>query len=374
MNESNLNHKPENGTERNDTSLPSPGTGSRKIIDLTKAGTKLWRSKKVFIKVWSVVFVLSCIWILPQPRYYTCDVSLAPESTESALSGGGLSSIASSFGINLGAINNQDAIYPLLYPDLFESPEFIVSLMDIHVRTQDDKVDTDYYTYLRKHQKQNILTRPFNQAMRWLRNQFSEKKGKASGTPDKLDPFQMSEDDYMLFQEVMKNILCAHDKKTDVITITVKDQDPLICASMADSVMRRLQDFIIRYRTSKARLDVSYYQHLADSTKLEYDKSAEKYSKYCDSHKDIILQSSIQQRDEMEMDMSLKWNTYSAMLTQLQAMKAKVQERTPAFTTLKSSTVPIKPAGPKRMIFVLGMLIIATVITSLWLLRKDLFS
>ena len=57
------------------------------------------------------------------------------------------------------------------------------------------------------------------------------------------------------------------------------------------------------------------------------------------------------------------------MCTQLEAMKAKLQERTPAFTTLKSATVPIKPAGPKRMIFVAGMLILGTIVTSLWLVR-----
>ena len=346
----------------------------RKIIDLTKTGRFLWTKKNVYFKIWPIVFVISCVLILPEPRYYTCEVSLAPESSESSLSGSGLSSIASSFGINLGAMNSQDAIYPLLYPELFESPEFIVSLFDIKVQTLDGQVKADYYTYLRKHQQKNILAEPFNQAMRWFKKQFAKNKSHALGSAHSINPFQMSEDDYMLYQKVMKNIHCAHDKKTDVITITVKDQDPLICASMADSVMLRLQNFIIKYRTSKARLDVDYYQHLVDSTKVEYDKSSDEYARYCDSHKNAILQTALQRRDELEMDMSNKWATYSAMQTQLQAMKAKVQEKTPAFTLLKSSTVPIKPTGPKRMIFVLAMLILSTVITTLWLLRKDIFA
>ena len=60
----------------------------------------------------------------------------------------------------------------------------------------------------------------------------------------------------------------------------------------------------------------------------------------------------------MENDMQLKFNAYSTINTQLQAAKAKVQERTPAFTTLKGAAVPIKPAGPKRMLFVFLMLIL----------------
>lgn len=360
--------------ENDDAHTAVQKSEGRRIIDLTKIWHILKSKRKVYFKMWPIVFVISCVLIFPEPRYYTCDMSLAPESSESSLAGGGLGSLASSFGINLGAMNSQDAIYPLLYPDLFESPEFIVSLFDIKVQTLDGEVKTDYYTYLRKHQQKNMLIEPFRQAIRWVKKQFSKKKGSASGSAQEVNPFQMSEDDYMLYQKVMSNIHCAHDKKTDVITITVKDQDPQVCASMADSVMLRLQNFIIKYRTSKARLDVDYYQRLVDSTKVEYDASSAKYAKYCDSHKDAILQTALQQRDELELDMSNKWTTYSAMLTQLQAMKAKVQEKTPAFTTLKSSTVPIKPAGPKRMIFVLGMLILSTIVATLWLLRKELFA
>ena len=154
--------------------------------------------------------------------------------------------------------------------------------------------------------------------------------------------------------------------------IIVRDQDPLVCATIADSVKAHLQDFIIRYRTSKARQDCAYYQHLTDSAKLEYEEALAVYTAYSDSHKDVILQAYISERDKLENDMSMKFNTYNAMNTQLQAMRAKVQEHTPAFTTLKSATVPIKPSGPKRMIFVFGMLLLATFITSLYLARKEI--
>ena len=64
--------------------------------------------------------------------------------------------------------------------------------------------------------------------------------------------------------------------------------------------------------------------------------------------------------------MQLQYNNYSALSTQLQSAKAKLQEKTPAFTTLQSATVPVKPAGPKRMIFVLSMLFLTFVIDTLY--------
>ena len=103
------------------------------IIDLTKVTRTLWEHRRRFYKVWVITFVLSCIWILPQPRYYTCEVKLAPEMSGEDM-GSGLSNIASSFGFNLGGAAGQDAIYPELYPELFEHSGYVYPLSsEVHI-------------------------------------------------------------------------------------------------------------------------------------------------------------------------------------------------------------------------------------------------
>ena len=47
-------------------------------IDFKQIVQTLLSKKKLFLKVWIITFVLSCLWILPQPRYYTTKVSVAP--------------------------------------------------------------------------------------------------------------------------------------------------------------------------------------------------------------------------------------------------------------------------------------------------------
>ena len=68
------------------------------FIDVKQIVKVLWQKRKVYLYVMLISFVLSCIWIFPQPRYYDCEVTLAPESNGESVSGG-LSSIASSFGL-----------------------------------------------------------------------------------------------------------------------------------------------------------------------------------------------------------------------------------------------------------------------------------
>lgn len=343
------------------------------VIDLTEVWKLLKTKKKVFFIVLPIVFVLSCLYIFPQPRYYRCSVKLAPEATSENLAGG-LSSLASQFGVNLGGAT-QDAIYPLLYPDVVSSNEFAIGLLGINVTSVDGLVNTDYYNYMSKLQKKNPITAPVKKMMRSVTKLFASKD--QPGPPSKgagMSAFRMSKKDSELLDQIKSNISCDVDKKTEVITIKVEDQDPLICATMADSVRNHLQTFITKYRTNKARVDVEHYEKLAKQSKREYEYCVREYSAYCDANQDVMLQSFISKRDELENEMQLKFNAYSAMRTQLEAMRAKLQEKTPAFTTIESATVPVKPAGPKRIIFIFGMCFLATFVTALWLARKQLFT
>ena len=54
--------------------------------------------------------------------------------------------------------------------------------------------------------------------------------------------------------------------------------------------------------------------------------------------------------------------------------KAKVQERTPAFTVIQGASVPQIPAGPKRTLFVLFMLFLTFTGTLLYVLKSDIVS
>ena len=340
---------------------------------LNQAAQILKAKKKSYIKILAVTFVLSCLIILPQPRYYACEVKLAPEYGSSSPAEG-IGSLAASFGFDLSSMQSSDAIYPLLYPELFESPEFLVPLFDVRVNTADGELSTDYHDYLKNHQKKNPLVAPFVKGFGKIKKLFESDKDNGLVNGSSINPFRMSRKDYGLMKKIINKVVCSVNKKNNVVSIVVEDQDPLICATMADSVRAHLQDFIINYRTSKARQDVVYYQGLRDSALIEYNYAIERYSRYCDMHQNVILQAVISERDQLENDMALKLTKYQTISGQLENAKAKVQEQTPAFTVIKSPTVPVRPAGPKRMIFVAFMLILATLGATVWYLRRLILS
>ena len=344
-------------------------------IDFSEVWKKLCSKKVLFIKVWIVTLILSCIWIFPQPRYYKCEISIAPESSSSSGGMGALGSIASNFGFNLGDIKNSDAIYPQLYPEVLKSTKFLVELFDIQIQTSDGEVKTDYYTYLVKHQKQNIWDYPKNFVIGIIAK-LTEKDDTLAGKKGgkRFDPFRLSKKDSKILEGMANKFSTTYSKKTDVVSLTVEDQDPLVCALMADSIMNRLQAYITEYRTKKARIDYEHYKNLTAQAKLNYEQARQRYASFADSNEDVVLKSVKSREEDLENDMQLKYNIYTAMNTRLEMAMAKVQESTPAFTTLSNATVPVKPAGPKRVLFIIAMLFCSTICTVFYIYRKSVMS
>ena len=339
-------------------------------IDFGKIFQDLLKHKKLYLKVLPVAFVLAAIYALSLPNYYECTVKLSPEMSGSR-STSGLASLASSFGVNIGsATAGADAIVPTLYPDLMNSSDFKTSLFPVKVTIEGNKEKgekdrtMDYYDYLKDEQKAPW----WSSAMKGF---FSLFKSSAVSPQTSVNPFRLTREQAAIAKALDKKVVCDVDKKTMVITISVTDQNPVICATMADSVKNRLQKFITDYRTSKVRVDLEYNKKIAAETKARYEKARQKYSEFMDANQDIVLQTVRQKQTDLENDMQLQYNAYQQVAAQLMAAEMKVQQETPAFTTLQSATVPVVKAGPKRSQMCLIFLFLAFLGVTAWILYKE---
>lgn len=146
--------------------------------------------------------------------------------------------------------------------------------------------------------------------------------------------------------EVLKNTITAIvDKKTSMTTVAVTLQNPKVAAVLADSVVKKLQEYIIDYRTTKAKEDCIYLEKLFKERQQEYYAAQKEYANYIDSHDNIILQSVRAEQERLQNDMSLAYQVYSQVANQLQVARAKVQEEKPVFAVVEPAVVPLKPSG-----------------------------
>jgi len=353
-------------------SLATEGTQEfeESSIDFGKIFADLLKHKMLYAKVLPITFVVAAILALSIPNYYNCTVKLSPEMSGSK-STSGLASLASSFGVNLGTAGaGTEALFPTLYPDLMNSVDFKTSLFHVPVTIEGDKEAGEkdrtmsYYDYLTKEQKAPW----WSSAMKSIMSIFKSDSVAGEG---KLDPFRLTLEQANVVKAIDQKVVCDVDKKTMVITINVTDQDPVIAATMADTVKTRLQKFITDYRTSKVRVDLEYSKKICAETKARYEKARQLYAEFMDANQDIILQTVRQKQTDLENEMQLQYNAYQQVAAQLLAAEAKVQEETPAFTTLQSATVPVLKAGPKRAQMCLIFVFLAFLGTTAWILYKE---
>ena len=334
-------------------------------IDFGKIYKDLLRHKRLYFIVLPIAFVLAAIYALSLPNFYNCTVKLSPEMSGSKASAGSLASLASSFGVNLGSSGaGTEALFPTLYPDLMNSVDFKTSLFPVKVKREEDNKVFTYYDYLMNEQKVPW----WSSAMKGLFSLFGSKKKTGDA---KVDPFRLTKEQTKIVKALNKKVVCDVDKKTMVITINVTDQDPVICATMADTVKTRLQNFITDYRTSKARVDLEYNQKIFTEAKARYEKARRRYAEFADANQDIILESVRQKQTDLENEMQLQYNAYQQVAAQLLAAEAKVQQETPAFTTLQSATVPVLKAGPKRAQMCLIFVFLAFLGVTAYILYKE---
>jgi uncharacterized protein involved in exopolysaccharide biosynthesis len=226
-----------------------------------------------------------------------------------------------------------------------------------------------YYDYLLKEQKAPWWSEAMGATTKAIGSLFSGSKKKKEETA--VDPFRLTKKQTAIVNSMKKRIVCDVDKKTMVITIDVTDQDPLIAATMADSVQQRLQDFITDYRTKKARKDLEFSRKAFEEAKQRYEHARRRYASYSDANMRVFLESVRSEQNKLSQELSIQSQVYTQASAQLQQAELDVQRETPAFTVLEPATVPVRKAGPARAKMCLIFLFLAFLGTTVYVLYKE---
>ena len=343
----------------------SPQKPEEQEIDLIELAQKVWAERKMLYKVCGIAAVIGLIVGFSIPKEYSTEVTLAPESA-SKMNAGSMGALAAMAGINLGGSVGEDALSPELYPDIVKSTPFLLELFDVRVKDQKGKIDTTLYAYLDKYQRSSwmgaVISAPFK-ALGWTLSLFKDKPEKKEG---KIDPFHLTLDEAKVADALSKRIL--------VTTLEVTMQDPLISASLTDTVMHCLQNYITNYRTNKARHDLAFTEKLYKEAKADYEKAQKKYATFADANQNVVLLSYRAEQERLKNEVELAYTVYTQVSGQLQMARAKVQEITPVYTVVQPATVPLRAAKPNKIMFLIGFVFLAGVGCVGWILFvKDLF-
>lgn len=353
---------------------PEGGEEDEVTIDWMALIRRIWAIRRKLYLAAAVGLVAGVIIALSIPKQYTVSVTLSPEMG-SGKSGGGLASMAASF-LGGGGSDSPDALNATLAPDIVASTPFLLELFDARVRTANGKVDTTLVAYLDEQSApwwNTVLGLP-GMAVGGIKSLFSPAKEEPLTDTDSPagGSIELSEKEAGKLKSLRQSVLANVEKKTSITTLTVTLQDPKVTATVADSVVSKLQQYITAYRTRKAKEDCRYLEQLYRERQAEYYEAQQRYANYVDANSNVVFQSTLAERERLQNDMSLAYQVYSQVAQQLQVARAKVQEEKPVFAVVEPAVVPREPSGTSRKVIVLGLIFLAVAGVAAWeLLGKD---
>ena len=336
-------------------------------IDLIGILRKIIGIRKTIYKAAGIGLVVGIIVAISIPKQYTVGVTLSPEMGGSK--GGGLSGLAASFlGSGVSMNEGTDALNASLSADIVSSTPFLLELSTMKIPALEgetmtlnvylDEESSPWWSY--------VIGLP-GMVIGGVKSLFTEEESE-SVPSDKanLGTIELSKKESEKIEALKKKILASVDKKTSMTTVSVTLQNPKVAAVVADSVVRKLQEYIIDYRTTKAKEDCLYLERLFKERQQEYYDAQKKYADYMDSHDNIILQSVRAEQERLQNDMSLAYQVYSQVANQLQVARAKVQEEKPVFAVVEPAVIPLYPSGTSRKIYVLAFIFLSVCFVISW--------
>lgn len=344
-------------------------------IDLTDLLRKIIGIRKKIYKAAGIGLIIGLIIAISIPKQYTVEVTLSPEMGNNKE--GGLSGLAASFlgsGVTMG--DGTDALNASLSPDIVSSTPFLLELSIMKIPVSKDETMT-LNTYLDEESSpwwSYVIGLP-GMVIGGVKSLFAEEDESISYDKASQGTIELSKKESIKIKNLKEMITASVDKKTSMTSVAVTFQNPRVAAVVADSVVKKLQEHIIDYRTFKAKEDCIYLEQLFRERQQEYYAAQKKYADYLDSHDNVILQSVRSEQERLQNDMSLAYQIYSQVASQLQVARAKVQEEKPVFAVVEPAVVPLEPSGISKKIYVLAFIFLSVCIVITWeLLGKDLLN
>ena len=331
-----------------------------KNIDIFQVINKIWLCRYKMLKSCSIAFVIALVIGFSIPKTYQSKVVLAPETSKSS-SFGALGSIASLAGFDMSSLQQEDAIYPELYPQIVDSSVLLEELLAMKVTSADGEINTTLYLYIAGLQSKAWWDYIIELPLKLKKIIMSDKKSVVSSMSDStVVSYKIyTEAQNSIMNKLRKKLDCTVDKGNNVVTITVDMQDPLIAAQVADNVAKLLQEYVTRYRINKSYQDYEYANTLYEEARDNYYSIQSKFAEYLDRHALGITKNSVRTtEDRMEDELALAYTIYGQVAQQKEIARAKIQERTPVFSVIQPAEVPILAVSPRKMFIAISFVLL----------------
>lgn len=335
-------------------------------IDIINLFNKIWSRKWFVVKGGVIGIIIGLIIAFSIPKSYKTKIEFITLSK--TFQKDGMRELASLARINIGN-EAVDILSPEVYYNVLMSTSFAKEILEINVKDEGQDIDTSLYNYYLDHQKSawwNYVVMIPN----YLRKAIKKKEEVTESVAS--NKYYISKEENEIIEKLQISFSLKNNDEIGITVFEYVAQSPIIAAFIADTIVSKLQEYIIKERTKKAKIDFLNTQKLYEQSKDNYSKLLNDYAQFVDENKNIISAKYEVNRKHKEDEMSLAYSVYNQMAQQLQLAQIKVQNDTPTFTIIQPSTIPIYPEVSKALVLLI-VTFLAGMFSCFWVIKSDIW-
>ena len=322
-------------------------------IDLVEVVRKLWKNRKLILKVTVCFMVIGILVALFSPKVYTAGSTMVPQSGEKNMSGG-LSGLASMVGINLGSMSAGEVLSPKIYPKIIASVPFQKELMNAPLTFGGIDHPVTLFEYFTEDRYQQFSLIGFIKKytiglpgviLGAIRGKDTTSVVRAE-TNSKI---QFMTKDEQEVSKKLKNIITLNiNDKDGYIQLSAELPEPLAVAQLAQYAQTLPQQYITEFKIEKVASNLKFVEERYNETKNDFEEKQKELARFQDRNKNFSSAMAKIEEERLTAEYTLANNVYNELAKQLEQAKIAVKETTPILTVVDPVVIPNERSKPKR--------------------------
>ena len=339
-------------------------------IDLIELLSTIWKEKFFIIKSTLIFTLIGIIYSLSLKNNFTATSVFYPHYQSNDISQGqgfrNLAGLAGLAGIDLGGTQTSDNVPPNLYPNIINSPQFKIKILDSKINLEAEELS--YRDYLQRLNNQLYFEKLFLLPIKKISELLIENNVKLTNKVD--DILSLTDEEYKLHKKLSDIIQLELNEKEGFIELSVRDNNPLIASQIAIKANNILQENIIDFKLKNLNDTYKFVTSQLEFAKINFYNLQDSLAVFSDKNKNIKSDLFLNQYSRIESEYLISKNIYNELALNKEKTAIEVKKNTPIFTIIKPVVIPNEKSDPKRSLIVIICSFIGLVITSGYILLK----
>jgi uncharacterized protein involved in exopolysaccharide biosynthesis len=286
-------------------------------------------------------------------------------STESQ---GGASSLLRQYGGLLGVsggsyTNNSNAIRVDLYPNIVQSTNFQLKLMDQPFYFSDINQEAtlfDYYTELNSPGVLGVIKSYTIGLPGKILGAILPKKELMTTVPGEASEsmvLNLSKEEFEVISTLRQKITASLDEESGIVSVSVTLPDNVAAAAVTEYTIKELTEYLTEYRTEKVLRDLTFVEEQLATAEARFEEAQLTLAEFRDSNQGMLSARAQTEEQRLNSEYQIAFNLYNGLTQQYEEAKLKVQEETPVFKTLEAVQVPLEDETSGAMILIVFIML-----------------